>query len=30
MAKLLFIFNKDNNFYNYRSEKILKILKFWI
>lgn len=24
MAKLLFISNKDNNFYNFRSEKILK------
>ena len=25
MAKLLFISNKDNNFYNFRSEKILKL-----
>lgn len=27
MAKLLFISNKDNNFYNFRSEKILKLKK---
>lgn len=26
MAKLLFISNKDNNFYNFRSEKILELL----
>ena len=27
MAKLLLISNKDNNFYNFRSEKILKFKK---